>query len=166
MNKIIIVVNIGSTSTKVALFDINNKLLVEKSVSYTSEQLAKFDNVADQFDLRLREIENWLTQQNINSKKVVAVAGRGAPMRPLKSGTYNINEKMLEELKSRQYSNHASNLSPMIARFLGDKYNVFAIDISYLVPTNNRRNPLDNTLRFTLQFDFEALTGDYAGSDN
>jgi len=43
----------------------------------------------------------------------------------------------------------------------GLKYNVFAIDISYLVPTNNRRNPLDNTLRFTLQFDFEALTGDY-----
>jgi hypothetical protein len=43
----------------------------------------------------------------------------------------------------------------------GLKYNVFAIDLSYLVPTNNRRNPLDNTLRFTLQFDFEALTGDY-----
>ncbi len=41
----------------------------------------------------------------------------------------------------------------------GLKYNVFALDISYLVPTNNRRNPLDNTLRFTLQFDFEALTG-------
>lgn len=44
---------------------------------------------------------------------------------------------------------------------LGIKYNVFAIDLSYLVPTNNRRNPLDNTLRFTLQFDFEALTSDY-----
>ncbi len=40
----------------------------------------------------------------------------------------------------------------------GIRYNVFALDISYLVPTNNRRNPLDNTLRFTLQFDFEALT--------
>ena len=47
----------------------------------------------------------------------------------------------------------------------GLKYNVFAIDISYLVPTNNRRNPLDNTLRFTLQFDFEALTGDYEESN-
>ncbi len=42
----------------------------------------------------------------------------------------------------------------------GLKYNVFQIDLSYLVPTNNRRNPLDNTLRFTLQFDFAALTGD------
>ena len=42
----------------------------------------------------------------------------------------------------------------------GLKYNVFQIDLSYLVPTNNRRNPLDNTLRFTLQFDFAALTAD------
>lgn len=48
----------------------------------------------------------------------------------------------------------------------GLKYNVFAIDISYLVPTNNRRNPLDNTLRFTLQFDFEALTGNYDETGN
>lgn len=47
----------------------------------------------------------------------------------------------------------------------GLKYNVFAIDLSYLVPTNNRRNPLDNTLRFTLQFDFEALTGDYGDDE-
>lgn len=42
---------------------------------------------------------------------------------------------------------------------VGLKYNVFGLDLSYLVPTNNRRNPLDNTLRFTVQFDFEALTG-------
>jgi hypothetical protein len=43
----------------------------------------------------------------------------------------------------------------------GLKYSVFGMDISYLVPTNNQRNPLDNTLRFTLQFDFAALTGEY-----
>lgn len=43
---------------------------------------------------------------------------------------------------------------------VGLKYNVFGLDLSYLVPTNNRRNPLDNTLRFTVQFDFAALTGD------
>jgi hypothetical protein len=38
---------------------------------------------------------------------------------------------------------------------LGLKYNVFGLDLSYLVPTNNQRNPLDNTLRFTLTFDFQ-----------
>ncbi len=42
----------------------------------------------------------------------------------------------------------------------GLKYNVFGFDISYLVPTNNVRNPLDNTLRFTLLFDFDVFRPD------
>jgi len=40
---------------------------------------------------------------------------------------------------------------------LGLKYNVFGLDFSYLVPVNTQRNPLDNTLRFTLSFDFDAF---------
>lgn len=43
---------------------------------------------------------------------------------------------------------------------LGVKYNVFGLNFSYLVPTTNQRNPLDNTLRFSLLFDFEAFEGD------
>jgi hypothetical protein len=35
---------------------------------------------------------------------------------------------------------------------LGLKYNVFGLNVSYLVPTSNQRSPLDNTLRFTLVF--------------
>jgi hypothetical protein len=43
---------------------------------------------------------------------------------------------------------------------LGVKYNIFGLNFSYLVPTSNQRNPLDNTLRFSLLFDFEAFEGD------
>ncbi len=43
---------------------------------------------------------------------------------------------------------------------LGLKYNVFGLNISYLVPTTNQRNPLDNTLRFSMLFDFSAFRGD------
>ncbi|MEL6392185.1 MAG: type IX secretion system outer membrane channel protein PorV [Bacteroidota bacterium] len=39
---------------------------------------------------------------------------------------------------------------------LGLKYNIFGLNFSYLVPTSNQRNPLDNTLRFSLIFDFSA----------
>ncbi|MEY2904252.1 MAG: hypothetical protein RJA52_268, partial [Bacteroidota bacterium] len=39
---------------------------------------------------------------------------------------------------------------------MGLKYNVFGLNFSYLIPTTNQRNPLDNTLRFTLLFDFAA----------
>jgi hypothetical protein len=40
---------------------------------------------------------------------------------------------------------------------VGLKYNVFGLNFSYLVPTTSQRSPLDNTLRFSLLFDFEAL---------
>ncbi len=43
---------------------------------------------------------------------------------------------------------------------LGLRYNVFGLNFSYLVPTTQQRNPLDNTLRFSLLFDFGALNGD------
>jgi hypothetical protein len=48
---------------------------------------------------------------------------------------------------------------------LGIQYNIFGINLSYLVPTNNRRNPLDNTLRFSLIFDFEGYQAKYADDD-
>ncbi len=127
MDKVIIVVNPGSTSTKVALFNLKNESVADSAVSHLSDQLAQFDNVADQFDLRLSGIEGWLQEQEIDNKEVVAIAGRGAPMRPLESGIYNINAKMLDDLKSMHYSNHASNLGSIIADFLGKKYKVPAI---------------------------------------
>lgn len=43
---------------------------------------------------------------------------------------------------------------------LGLKYNIFGLNFSYLVPTTNQRNPLDNTLRFSLLFDFNAFNKD------
>lgn len=45
---------------------------------------------------------------------------------------------------------------------IGIKYKVFALDVSYLAPVNRQRNPLQNTLRFSLLFDFDA----FKSSDN
>jgi len=126
MDEVIVVVNPGSTSTKMALFS-GSENIAEESVTHPSEELAKYDNVADQFELRMKGIDRWLDTQGIADKKVVAVAGRGAPMRPLESGVYSINEKMLLDLKSMKYSNHASNLGPIIADYLGRRYNVPAV---------------------------------------
>jgi len=40
----------------------------------------------------------------------------------------------------------------------GLKYNVFGVDFAYLI-TTQQRHPLENTLRFTLHFDFNAFKG-------
>lgn len=123
MEEVIIVINPGSTSTKMALFA-GDKITAEETVTHSSEELAKFDNVADQFDLRMKDINAWLESRDISDKKVVAIAGRGAPVRPIEGGVYNINQKLLDDLKSMKYSNHASNLGAIIADHLSNKYEV------------------------------------------
>ncbi len=135
MQEVIIVINPGSTSTKMALFE-GNKKIAEEAVTHPADELAKFDNVTDQFDLRKKNIENWLEKQSIDSKKVMAVAGRGAPLKPLEGGAYNINEQMLDDLKNIRYANHASNLGAIIADFLAKKYNVPAMIVDPITIDN------------------------------
>jgi hypothetical protein len=45
----------------------------------------------------------------------------------------------------------------------GIKYNVFGLDFAYLIPTNGQRSPLQNTLRFTMTFDFDAFKSQNEG---
>jgi len=121
MEEVIIVINPGSTSTKMALF-CRDKKIAEAEVAHAAQDLAPFENVADQLELRMADIDRWLEEVDIGSKRVVAVAGRGAPLKPLEGGVYNINTAMLEDIKSAKYANHASNLGAIIAQRLGTRY--------------------------------------------
>ena len=135
MDEVIIVINPGSTSTKTALFRGDEKI-AQENVSHPSDQLAKFDNVAEQFELRMTQIDQWLQSQKIGEKKVVAIAGRGAPVKPLEGGVYNINQQLLDDLKNAHYSNHASNLGAIIADFLGRRYSVPAVIVDPITIDN------------------------------
>jgi hypothetical protein len=64
------------------------------------------------------------------------------------------------------YENPTKGNRQFLTAGLGLKYNVFGLNISYLIPTNNQRSPLDNTLRFSLLFDFQPVTSDKAPTDN
>ena len=123
MSKLILVINPGSTSTKVALFD-GEVCQAEQVCRHQAEQLAKFDNVADQFEFRLAEINAWLESIKFSSESLVAVVGRGAPLRPLEGGAYAISDQMIDDLRGRVYSNHASNLGPIMARHFAEKFDV------------------------------------------
>ena len=60
-------------------------------------------------------------------------------------------------VRAGYYSEHAlKGNRKYFTAGLGIKYNVFGLNFSYLVPTSSQRNPLDNTLRFTLLFDFDS----------
>jgi len=123
MSDYLIVINPGSTTTKMALFDGPVKM-AETFCRHDPEELAAFDNVADQFEYRMTEIDRWIESLSINQGELKAVVGRGAPLRPLDVGSFRISDQMIDDLRNRRYSNHASNLGPIIARHLGERFGV------------------------------------------
>jgi butyrate kinase len=125
MTEIVPVINPGSTSTKIAVWT-RDKSLFEESVKHPSDQLAKFDKVTEQYELRLAAIRRSFDSFGIQAHKLVAVAGRGAPLKPLEGGTYSINQAMLDDLHACKYANHASNLGAIIATKLAEEYRVEA----------------------------------------
>ncbi len=130
-----LIINPGSTSTKMALFD-GDKKVVDETVRHDPKELAAFDNVADQFAYRMKAIDQWIDKLPADSRKLSAVVGRGAPLKPLEGGSYKISAQMLDDLKTRKYSNHASNLGALIAHHLGQRYGVPSL-ISDPITTDN-----------------------------
>ncbi len=126
MSDFFIIINPGSTSTKVALFDRDNKIS-EEVIRHDRQEIEKYDNVADQFDFRMEGINNWLVSLEFDKSQLKAVVGRGAPVKPLEGGAYTISTQMLDDLKQMKYSNHASNLGAIIAFHLGEKFEIPAL---------------------------------------
>ena len=123
MSRKMLIINPGSTSTKVALFD-GTESVTDMVIRHDPEELRRFDNVAEQFDYRMQNINAWIDTLELDSGDIKAVVGRGAPLRPLEGGSYEISDQMLDDVKTMRWSNHASNLGCMIARHLGDRFGV------------------------------------------
>ncbi len=112
--RLILAINPGSTSTKFALFEEDN-LLFEKTLRHTSEELSDFKKVTDQFHFRKDLIMKELSGQNIDLSGLAAVVGRGGLIEPIESGIYEVNEKMIDDLRRGIMGEHASNLGGLIA---------------------------------------------------
>lgn len=106
-----------------ALFD-GLKPVSEETVRHDAKELMQFDNVADQFGYRMTQIDAWIEKLNLKPGQLVAIVGRGAPLKPLEGGSYVISDEMLDDIRDRVYSNHASNLGAIIASALGTRYMV------------------------------------------
>lgn len=125
----ILAVNPGSTSTKVAVYD-NEKCIFETVVRHTKEEVYRYENIIDQYDFRRRVILELLDGNEINIQKLSAVVGRGGLMKPIQSGTYQVNERMLADLRSSAYGQHASSLGGIIAYEIASGLNIpsFIVD--------------------------------------
>jgi len=110
----ILVINPGSTSTKVALFK-NEEQAFSVNITHPAEELSKFPRIIDQYDFRKAIILEELAKRGEKVEELSAVVGRGGLLRPIPSGTYVVTEKMLEDLKAGVSGEHASNLGALIA---------------------------------------------------
>jgi len=125
MEEVVLVINPGSMSTKVAIYN-REEPLYDENVKHPAQELGKFDKVTEQFQIRLKAIKSCLEKANVANYNVIGIAGRGAPLKPLTGGTYLVNAAMLEDLRECRYSNHASNLGAIISHELANEYGVKA----------------------------------------
>ena len=109
-----LVINPGSTSTKVSMFEDETELWCETQ-RYDSETIKKFPHIMDQEVFRYEEIEKTLLAKEINIACFDAFVARGGLLRPIESGTYEISPVMIEELVGCKWGEHASNLAAPIA---------------------------------------------------
>ena len=116
----ILVINPGSTSTKIAVF-LNSDCLMETTIRHPAEELSCFNAIPDQLLFRKTLIKETLDSKDISLSSIDAIVGRGGLLKPMESGTYFINEKMLDDLKKGVQGQHASNLAGIIARNIGDE---------------------------------------------
>lgn len=110
----ILVINPGSTSTKIAVYDDEEEVFL-RVISHSAEKIKSFASIYEQYDFRKETILGTLKDEGISLKSLDAVVGRGGNMKPVAGGTYIVNRRMLEDLKVGVMGQHASNLGGIIA---------------------------------------------------
>jgi butyrate kinase len=114
MNRLILAINPGSTSTKFSLFE-EEKLVFEKTLRHSAGELESFARITDQFHFRKNLIMNELRERDIDLERIAAVIGRGGLVKPIESGIYKVNQRMKDDLAAGYSGQHASNLGGLIA---------------------------------------------------
>lgn len=113
MAEYILVINPGSTSTKVAIYD-GEKELHTQSLDHPAEELKKFKEINDQLDFRKDAILDYLKSQNLQVKDLAGIAARGGVVGQLESGAYLVNDAFVECSKNSP-APHPANLTAIIA---------------------------------------------------
>ncbi|MCE4956585.1 butyrate kinase [Macrococcoides caseolyticum] len=130
--KYILVINPGSTSSKVALYS-SNQCIDESILRYSVDEIAQYDTVMDQIDFREARLRDFLASNQIYPGDLAAVVARGGLMKSIVGGTYLVNEAMVSDLRSGKYGMHASNLGAIIANDIAKVYGVQSYTVDPVV---------------------------------
>ncbi len=117
MKRLILVINSGSTSTKIAVYQ-DLDVLFTRSLQHSAEEIAGYDKVSDQYNFRVKAITEALSENNISLSDLDIIVGRGGLLKPVRSGVYEVNDDMVKDLLEAKRGEHASNLGGLIAKNL------------------------------------------------
>ncbi len=126
----ILIINPGSTSTKIAVFE-GEKEIFNKTIRHAAEELKPFKKIVDQYQFRMNAILDVLKENGFFLKDFSAIGARGGILHPVPSGgTYLVNNGMVNDLSKGRYGEHASNLGAIIAKSFSDKIykNAYIVD--------------------------------------
>ena len=114
MEHLILAINPGSTSTKVALYKNENEIFNE-SITHPQEEIEKADGVLEQIPVRRAAVLDSLEKHGYSPRDLCCVIGRGGLLPPVETGGYRVNQKMLDMVYNNELSPHASNLACVLA---------------------------------------------------
>lgn len=132
MTQRLLIINPGSTSTKVALF-VDETQLIKKTIAHDPATLKQFKRMIDQYDFRKQAILDFIKEAGYDVHKLTAVVGRGGLLKPLASGTYLVNDSMIHDLENAIRGEHASNLGALIAHAVAKPLNIPAYIVDPVV---------------------------------
>lgn len=128
----IFVINPGSTSTKLALYE-DETAVVSREFQHDKAELSHFATVMDQLDFRMAVIRQFLTEADINTALIDGVAGRGGMLHPLEGGVYTVSDAMIADLRKARYGEHPCNLGAILAHELAQEWQLPAFIVDPVV---------------------------------
>ena len=106
-----LIINPGSTSTKIGVFE-DETLLFEETLRHSTEEISQYANIVDQKDFRKKIITDLLESKAFDIKSLNVIVGRGGMLKPIPGGTYAVTEELLEDLKKGVQGQHPDNTRP------------------------------------------------------
>lgn len=118
----ILAINPGSTSTKIAVYEDLLPVFVH-TIRHNVEELELFPTITDQYNFRKDFIISAIEQNGIKVDDLDAIVGRGGLLKPISGGVYEVDEIMIQDLKTGIQGEHASNLGGILAREIANQSN-------------------------------------------
>ncbi len=119
----ILIINPGSTSTKVGIYEDFKEEIIE-NISIEADVLKQFNDLYDQTDMRYEQVMEFLEKSKISPKEIDVIVSRGGMLPPVHTGAYVIDDELCHIMRHRPAQFHASNLGALIARRISKEYEI------------------------------------------